>query len=320
MVMGSLMVAVLGAAGYSSAIAKKGTSTDITLYNLKKGEDIVTLVEPNRYPERLAPLFFAVSEAKKAVVVVDELNATLGEILVMLQCCGVSSGYFILRNYIPKERIEPIIRGSILEKFEFLSEDVNVLRERLLADAAQQKPTDGSTGTVSVDHSFNVKGVGVVVLGVVVNGTLAKHAVMNALPGVKKAQVRSIQKHDEEFDSAVEGERVGLALKNIEVEDVDRGTVLTTDPTVKTEITLKARASLVKYWQMPLKTGMVVHIGHWMQFLNGKVEDITDEGDWRSPTLTLVLEKELVYRPGDNAVLTYLEGGKLRVVGTLHLP
>jgi hypothetical protein len=65
---------------------------------------------------------------------------------------------------------------------------------------------------------------------------------------------------------------------------------------------------------------MVVHIGHWMQFLNGKVEDITDEGDWRSPTLTLVLEKELVYRPGDNAVLTYLEGGKLRVVGTLHLP
>ena len=318
--MGNLMVAVLGVAGYSSAIAKKGTSTDITLYNLKKGEDIVTLVEPNRYPERLAPLFFAASEAKKAVVVVDELNATLGESLVMLQCCGVSSGYFILRNYIPKERIEPIIRGTILEKFEFLSEDVNVLRERLLADAAQQKPTEGSTGTVSVDHAFNVKGVGVVVLGVVVNGTLAKHAVMNALPGVKKAQVRSIQKHDEEFDSAVEGERVSLALKNIEVEDVDRGTVLTTDPTVKTEITLKARASLVKYWQMPLKTGMVVHIGHWMQFLNGKVEDITDEGDWRSPTLTLVLEKELVYRPGDNAVLTYLEGGKLRVVGTLHLP
>ena len=318
--MGNLMVAVLGVAGYSSAIAKKGTSTDITLYNLKKGEDIVTLVEPNRYPERLAPLFFAASEAKKAVVVVDELNATLGESLVMLQCCGVSSGYFILRNYIPKERIEPIIRGTILEKFEFLSEDVNVLRERLLADAAHQKPIEAFAGTVPVDHAFNVKGVGVVVLGVVVNGTLAKHAVMNALPGVKKAQVRSIQKHDEEFDSAVEGERVGLALKNIEVEDVDRGTVLTTDPTVKTEITLKARASLVKYWQMPLKTGMVVHIGHWMQFLNGKVEDITDEGDWRSPTLTLVLEKELVYRPGDNAVLTYLEGGKLRVVGTLHLP
>ena len=96
--MGNLMVAVLGVQGYSAAFAKKGTSTDITLYNLKKGEDTVTLVEPTRYPERLAPLFYAASEAKKAVVVVDELNATLGESLVMLQCCGVSSGYFILRN------------------------------------------------------------------------------------------------------------------------------------------------------------------------------------------------------------------------------
>jgi selenocysteine-specific translation elongation factor len=318
--MGSLMVAVVGVQGYSSALAKKGTSTDITLYNLKKGEDTVTLIEPDRYPERLAPLFFAASEAKKAIVVVDELSATLGESLVMLQCCGVSSGYFVLRNYVPKEKIEPIIKGTILEKYEFLPDDANVLREKLLTDAAQQKPATATVGTVPVDHAFNVKGVGVVVLGVVVNGSITKHAVMNALPGVKKAQVRSIQKHDEEFDSAAENDRVGLALRNVEVEDVDRGTVLTTDPTVKASKTLKSKASLVKYWQTPIKTGMVLHIGHWMQFLNSKVDEVSDEGDWRKPTLTLTLEKELVYRPGDKAVLMYLEGGKLRVAGTLDLP
>jgi selenocysteine-specific translation elongation factor len=318
--MGNLMVAVLGVQGYSSALAKKGTSTDITLYNLKKGEDTVTLVEPSRYPERLAPLFFAASEATKAVVVVDELNATLGESLVMLQCCGVSSGYFILRNYLPKEKIEPIIKGTILEKFEFLQDDANALREKLLNDAAQQKSAPATFGTVPVDHAFNVKGVGVVVLGVVVNGTVAKHANMNVLPGNKTAQVRSIQKHDDEFDSAVEGDRVGLAMKNVDVEDVDRGTVLTTDPQIKTSKVLKAHASLVKYWQTPIKEGMVIHIGHWMQVLNSKVEAVTDEGDWRKPTVTIALEKDLVYRPGDKAVLMYLEGGKLRVAGTVDLP
>jgi selenocysteine-specific translation elongation factor len=314
------MVAVVGVQGYSSALAKKGTSTDITLYNLKKGEDTVTLIEPDRYPERLAPLFFAASEAKKAIVVVDELSATLGESLVMLQCCGVSSGYFVLRNYVQKEKIEPIIKGTILEKYEFLPDDANVLREKLLTDAAQQKPAAATVGTVPVDHAFNVKGVGVVVLGVVVNGSITKHAVMNALPGVKKAQVRSIQKHDEEFDSAVESDRVGLALRNVEVEDVDRGTVLTTDPTIKASKTLKTKGALVKYWQTPIKAGMVIHIGHWMQFLNSKVDEVSDEGDWRKPTLTLTLEKELVYRPGDKAVLMYLEGGKLRVAGTIDLP
>ncbi|MCW4017472.1 MAG: EF-Tu/IF-2/RF-3 family GTPase [Candidatus Bathyarchaeota archaeon] len=318
--MGNLMVAVVGAQGYSSVLAKKGTSTDITLYNLKKGEDTVTLVEPERYPERLAPLFFAASEAQKAVVVVDELNATLGESLVMLQCCGISSGYFVLRNYVPQEKILPLIKGTVLENFEFLQDDPNILREKLLSDATQQNPSETATGgTVPVDHSFNVKGVGVVVLGVVVNGTIAKHAATRVLPGTKTAQVRSIQKHDDDFDLAVEGDRVGLAMKNVTVNDVDRGTVLTTDAEVKASKTLKVQASLVKYWQTPLKAGMVMHVGHWMQFLNSKVEEVTDEGDWRKPNLTLTLEKDLVYRSGDRAVLMYLEGGKLRVAGTLEL-
>jgi selenocysteine-specific translation elongation factor len=317
--MGSLMVTVLGVQDYSAALAKKGTSTDITLYNLKRGEDTVTMIEPARYPERLAPLFYAVSEAKKAVVIVDELNATLGESLVMLQCCGVASGYFVLRNYVPKEKIEPLIRGTILEKYEFLTDDANALRERLLGDAAEQKPQPATVGTVPVDHSFNVKGVGVVVLGVVINGGIAKHDTLNVFPGGKKAQVRSIQKHDDDFDSAVEGDRVGLAVKNVEVEDVERGVVLTSDPAVKASKTLKVQAQLMKYWQTPLKAGMVMHVGHWMQFLNSKVEEATDTGDWRKPTLTLTLEKELVYRPGDRAVLTYLEGGKLRVAGTINL-
>lgn len=317
--MGNLTVAVVGAQGYSSTIAKKGTSTDITLYNLKKGEDTLTLIEPNRYPERLAPLFFSASEAKAAIVVVDELSATLGESLVMLQCCGISNGYFILRNYIPKEKIEPLIKGTVLEKYEFVADDPNFIREKLFAVAAQQKSAEATIGTVPVDHAFNVKGVGVVVLGVVISGGIAKHAQLKVLPGTKTAQVRSIQKHDEEYDTSVEGDRVGLAVKNIDVADVDRGVVLTNDPVVKTSKLLKAKASLVKYWQTPLKEGMVIHVGHWMQFLNSKIDAISDEGDWHKPNLTLSLEKELVYRPGDKAVLMYLEGGKLRVAGNIAL-
>jgi len=57
-----------------------------------------------------------------------------------------------------------------------------------------------------------------------------------------------------------------------------------------------------------------------MKFLNCKVETIMDEGDWRKPALTLSLEKEIVHFPGDQAVLTYLENGKLRVAGTVTLP
>ena len=175
------------------------------------------------------------------------------------------------------------------------------------------------SGTVPVDYAFNVKGVGVVILGVVANGVVQKHVAMSVLPGTKTTQSRSIQKHDDEFNCAYEGDRVGLALKNVKVDDVDRGTVLTSDPTVKASKVIKARASLVKYWSSPLKTGMVLHLGHWMQVLNSKVESVSDEGDWHKTTLTLTLEKEIVHRPGDTAFLMYLEGGKLRVAGTVEL-
>ena len=322
--MGNVTVAILGALDYASNLGKKGTSTDITLYNLKRGEDTVTFIEPTRYPERLAPLFYACALAKKAIIVVDEINATFGECLVMLQCSDIKSGYIIPRNYVPKEKIEALIKGTSLEKFEIISNDPNALREKLLLEASQQKPVEipagqQAIGTVPVDHSFNVKGVGVVILGVVVYGVVQKHATVNVFPATKTAQIRSVQKHDEEFDVAGEGDRVGLALKNVEVEDVDRGTVLTSDPSIKTSMTIQTQASLVKYWQTPIKQGMVMHVGLWTQFVTAKINAVTDAGDWKKPTLSLTLDKPLVHRPKDKAVLMYLEGSKLRIAGTLQL-
>jgi selenocysteine-specific translation elongation factor len=322
--MGNITVAILGVEGYGNNIGKKGTSTDITFYNLKKGEDTVTMIEPTRYPERLAPLFYAVSLSKAALVVVDQLDATFGECLVMLQCSNIKSGIFVLRNYIPKEKIQPLIKGTSLEAFEFLSDDANLIREKLLEEAAKQKPAEipaGSqpVGVVPVDHAFNVKGVGVVILGVVSSGVVEKHASLKVLPGLKVAQVRSIQKHDDEFDIAGEGDRVGLALKNVEVEDVDRGAVLTNDPSIKTSVKLEVQASLVKYWQTPIKQSMVMHLGHWTQFITAKVDAIAENADPKKPKLTLTLEKPLVFRQNDKATLMYLDGAKLRVAGTVDL-
>lgn len=296
--MGSLIVAVLGAPEYAGSLGKKGTATDITLYDLKRGADSVTFIEPTRYPERLAPLFYAVAMAEKAIVIVEELNATFGECLVMLQCSNVNSGYFILRNYLSREKIEPMIKDTCLEKFEFIEDNPILLREGFITEAAQQKPegeAEEAMGTVPLDHAFNVKGVGTVVLGTVADGSVMKHDTMQVLPGGKTTQVRSIQKQDDEFDSAYEGERVGLALKNIEVADLDRGTVLTRDPAIKTSKLLDTHAFLVKYWPVKIKTGMILHLGHWMQFVNGRVEAVSNEGDWHKPVLTVALDRELVH-------------------------
>jgi selenocysteine-specific translation elongation factor len=153
----------------------------------------------------------------------------------------------------------------------------------------------------------------------VADGYIRRHETLQAFPTGKPAQVRSIQKHDDDFEWAGTGDRVGLALKGVDVGEVERGSVLTTDPAVRAAGEVTAPATLVKYWQTPLRPGMVLHLGHWMQFELARVTAVDDSAGWRSPLLTLALEKPLIFRPGGRAVLHYLEGGKLRIAGTLLL-
>ncbi len=322
--MANLNVAVLGPQGYAKDIGKKGTSTDITFYNLKRGESTVTIIEPTRYPERLAPLFFATSLARKAILVVDAIDATFGESVIMLQSLGIKEGYIILRNYLDPGRIAPIAKGTVLEGYEQIDDDPIALRERLLSEAdrlAEEPPSpDEKGGAIPVDHFFNVRGIGTVILGTVAKGVIRKHETLKVLPGEKTAMVRSIQKHDDDFDWARAGDRAGIALKNIDAEELDRGAVLASDDSLKSESSLSAPAELISYWPAPLKEGMVLHLGHWMQFVPAKVVSVESGEDWRRPLLKLELEKSLVYRPGDKAVIHYLEGTKLRIAGTLELP
>ncbi|MDD3622041.1 MAG: EF-Tu/IF-2/RF-3 family GTPase [Methanofollis sp.] len=313
--MANLTVAVLGPTGYAKDLGKKGTSTDITFYNLKKGTATITFIEPTRYPDRLAPLFYAVSMADAAVVVVDQLDATFGECLLMLQAAGVPRGFIVLRNYIAPEQVAPLLKGTALEGYEFVEDDPIVLRERILDEAASAHADAETKETciVPIDHFFNVRGIGTVVLGTVADGTLRKHDELRVFPTEKKALVRSIQKHDDDFDEASVGDRAGIALKNVDEEDFDRGYVLSDDPTLRCETTLTGTLDLVPFWKTPITEGMVLHLGHWVQFLPSRV--VAVEG----AKVTIEMEKELVFKAGSKAVVTYLEGGSLRVAGTITL-
>jgi len=321
--MSNLTVAVLAPNGYAKDLGKKGTSTDITFYNLKKGHVTVTLLEPTRYPERLAPLYYVVSMAHEAIVVISEITPMVAEWILMLDASGVKNGTIILKNYIQPKQIAPLIKGTVLENYKVAEEDFIGLTADLLDRAAKQpdpEPKEGATGSVPIDHHFNVKGVGTVILGCVAEGWIKKHDKMRVEPIGKSAQIRSVQKHDDDFAWAYAGDRVGCALKDIEAEELERGYVLTTDPKVIHANTITGEAHLVKYWPSEIKEQMVVSVGHWMQFLAARVVTADNGNDWHNPTLTLEMETPLVYKPGDSAVLHYLDGGKLRVMGTIILP
>ena len=320
--MGNLNVVVLGVKDLADKIGKKGTVTDMTFFEIKKGNDSVTLIEPSKYPEKMSSLFYSVGMSEFAILVVDKIDSYLGESILMVDTFGINKGWIILRNYIQPEQLAPILAGTCLEGYIHIEEDATKIREDLI-DMAQKegrKAGDGSCGSCPVDSHFNVKGVGTVVLGSVIDGHFKKHDKMRVFPTGKEIVLKSIQKHDIDADDGVKGDHVGLALRGIESDDLDRGYVLTTDPSMKMTKKVSGKATLVKYWPSALKEGMVLHVGHWMQMIPCRITKVDNSDDFRSANIEMEFESDMIHKPGDMAAMMYLEGGKLRIVGSVILP
>ena len=319
--MGNLNIAVLGAKDYASKIGKKGTVTDMTFYDYKSGTDSFTLIEPSKYPEKLSSLFYSVAMSEFAILVVDKIDSFLGETIVMTDVLGIDRGWIILQNYIQPEQLKPLLAGTCLEGYEYKEDDPIKLREELIAmaKAEAKAPGEGTCGSCPVDSHFNVRGVGTVVLGSVIDGYFRKHDKMTVFPIKREVILKSIQKHDLDADDGVKGDHVGLALRGIESDELDRGYVVTTDPSVKMSRKVEGNVSLIKYWPSPLKEGMVLHIGHWMQMVPCRISSVDNGDDFRSAKVEFDLESDMIHKPGDKATIMYLEGGKLRVVGSIVL-
>lgn len=78
-----------------------------------------------------------------------------------------------------------------------------------------------------IDRLFNVKGIGFVVTGTVINGDVEVGKEVFLLPGKsRKVKVRGIERHGEAVDKVFAGDRSALNLAGIKSEDFKRGMIL----------------------------------------------------------------------------------------------
>jgi len=129
--------------------------------------------------------------------------------------------------------IRTAVKGTVLEQAPILrvsaksGAGLDELKKEL-ADCLQGVDIRQDLGRprLPVDRVFTMAGFGTVVTGTLVDGQLRIGDEVEFLPGGLRGRVRGLQSHKKKVDFAVPGSRTAVNVAGINIEDIQRGTVL----------------------------------------------------------------------------------------------
>jgi selenocysteine-specific translation elongation factor len=299
----SVNFVVLGKQDIASEFGKKGTITDLSLYDRKESDIIKTWVTPSGFPEKIQPLFQAINLAEYVIFYVDKLDKFTGEQIIALDSLKKDKGILSHTFDVDESKLDAMIKGTVVEKY------LKVEPEKIKEEMDKLEPiTNNDTPAMVVDHCFDVKGVGTVILGKVTNGTVKQYDNLKLYPLGIDVLIKSIQMHDDPVSESVCPARVGLAVKGAKPDEVSRGDIISAKGAVdiKTEIELDFQKNPFYKNDIAENQGCLVSVG--LQIKAAKFSSI-------SP-LKLTFEKPIVCKKGQIAVILKPESTTIRILGS----
>ncbi len=292
--MSGITVAVLGSADVAKELGKKGTASDVTLFNLVHDDLALTFVEPTQFPEKLPPLFTSLGMADRCLLVLNELSRPIAETIATLEL-SEAPVTVALGAAVGESEVAKVLKGGRLADAPRVPFDLPHLRE--LVETWTAAPRPGPV-RVPIDHAFPVKGVGAVALGVVRQGTLHAHEKLRLFPTPKTAEIRSVQVHDVDRKEAETGERVGVALKGVEADELSRGQTLAPDGTLSVGTALAlGDVRRCRYYRGDAGPGAQLHLSVGLQVVPATLDSI-EGGKAR-----LTPDRPVSFAPGEIAFL-----------------
>lgn len=282
---------------------KKGTSSDITIYDRKESSVVKTWTLPTGFPDKIQSLFHAIQMGEYVIFYVSRLDKFTGEQIIALDVLGKDKGLLCHSYDVDRNQLLAMVKGTVVEKYKLV--EIENLKTEM--NALPAVSNEGSAKVV-IDHSFEVKGVGVVLLGKVSGGKIKTYDDLKLLPGGKDVTIKSIQMHDDNVAEAAAPARVGLAVKGINAEDAQRGDVLCNSPDVKVaqEITIDYKPN--KYFKEGVKENQTFVVNVGMQMRTAKVISLNP--------MKLQFMTPVVYELGDVAVILRPESQSMRIAGS----
>ena len=299
----SINFVVLGKQEIASEFGKKGTVTDISLFDRKESGIIKTWVTPSGFPEKIQPLFQAINLGEFVIFFVDKLDKFTGEQIIALDLLKKDKGILCHSFEVDESKLFSMIKGTIVENY------IRTSPEKIKEEMDKIQPlTNEGPNEMVVDHCFDVKGVGTVILGKVTCGKIKQYDNLKLYPSNLDVMIKSIQMHDDPVEESVFPARVGLAVKGVKPDEVSRGDIISQENAVliNTEIELDFTKS--PFYKSDISEGQMCLVSIGLQIKAAKFSSI-------SP-LKLSFEKPISYHAGDIAVILKPESTTIRILGS----
>ena len=282
---------------------KKGTETDISLYDRKESDTIKTWVTPSGFPEKIQPLLQAINLAEYVIFFVDKLDKFTGEQIIALDSLNKKKGILAHSFDVDESKLNYMIKGTVLENYTKV--DQNKIKEEI--DKIEPEIIEGQSEMV-VDHCFDVKGVGTVILGKVTAGKIKQYDNLKLYPTGLELLIKSIQMHDDPVAESICPGRVGLAVKGVKPNDVGRGDIISQEGAVLVNSEIELDFTQNPFYKSEISAGQMCLVSVGLQIKAAKFSSINP--------LKLIFEKQIVYHTDDIAVILKPESTTIRILGS----
>jgi selenocysteine-specific translation elongation factor len=299
----SVNFVVLGDQNVATLLGKKGTATDMTMYDKKEADIIRTYTFPNGFPEKIQPLLQTIGMAEYVIFHVVKLDKFTGEQIVALDSLKKSTGVLSHSYDVDENTLNLMIKNTVLAGYTRAEQD----KIKEISDKFEQIAINGNTRVI-IDHCFDVKGVGTVILGKVERGKIKQYDNLKLLPAGIDVMIKSIQMHDEPVGEAESPARVGLAVKGVTPDQVGRGDVLCIQSDERVGIEIEIDFAKSPFYKGDIAQNQMCLVNIGLQIKPAKFQSI-------SP-LKLILDKPAVFNKGDIAVILKPESQTIRILGS----
>lgn len=228
---------------------QRGITIDLGFTSFMLEDYLITLVDGPGHADLIKISASSVEIIDCALVVID-INkgpqVQTGEHLIMIEALNIKQIIVILNKIdlfkgnleseVQKTRIfftstsfgpnVPIFTVSAKNKVGFEELKQGILRIIKSLDIKRDYKGDL---ILPIDHYFPIKGMGAVITGTILRGSLKINQTLEILPIHDSGKVKTIQIFRQDVESAKAGDRIGVNVKNIDVKKMYRGCYATTN-------------------------------------------------------------------------------------------